>query len=121
MSVTQSEKAARFLALHQGPSAFVIPNPWDVASARILAGFGFQALATSSAASAAALGRKDHELTREESLAQAHLIQCDRFARFGGSGKGVWRRAGSRGRNHPTGGRHGTRWVHDRGFYGQPR
>jgi 2-methylisocitrate lyase-like PEP mutase family enzyme len=74
MSLTQSEKAARFRALHEGPSAFVIPNPWDAASARILAGFGFQALATSSAASAAALGRKDHELTREESLAHAHLI-----------------------------------------------
>ena len=74
MSVTQIEKAARFRALHEGPSAFVIPNPWDAGSARILAGFGFQALATSSAASAAALGRKDHELTREESLAHAHLI-----------------------------------------------
>ena len=52
MSVTQNEKAARFRALHDGPGAFVIPNPWDVGSARILAGLGFQALATSSAASA---------------------------------------------------------------------
>lgn len=46
MSVTQNEKAA-FRALHCGPGAFVIPNPWDVGSARILAGLGFQALATS--------------------------------------------------------------------------
>jgi 2-methylisocitrate lyase-like PEP mutase family enzyme len=70
----QSEKAARFQALHNSPAAFVIPNPWDIGGARILAGLGFQALATSSAASASALGRKDHELTRDESLAHARLI-----------------------------------------------
>ena len=74
MSIPQSEKAARFHGLHSGPTAFVLPNPWDVGSARILAGLGFQALATSSAASASALGRKDHELTRDESLAHARLI-----------------------------------------------
>jgi len=45
MSVTQSKKAARFRALHDGPGVFVIPNPWDVGSARILAGLGFEALA----------------------------------------------------------------------------
>ena len=69
MSATQNEKADHFRALHDGPGAFVIPNPWDTGSARILAGFGFQALATSSAASASALGRRDHMLTRDESLA----------------------------------------------------
>lgn len=74
MSATQNEKAARFRALHDGPGAFVIPNPWDVGSARILAGLGFQALATSSAASACALGRRDHGLTRGEALAHARLI-----------------------------------------------
>lgn len=74
MSVTQKEKALRFRKLHEGPGVFVIPNPWDVGSARILAGLGFQALATSSAASAAALGRADHDLTRDESLAHARLI-----------------------------------------------
>jgi 2-methylisocitrate lyase-like PEP mutase family enzyme len=74
MSVTQNEKAAHFRALHDGPGAFVIPNPWDVGSARILAGLGFQALATSSAASASALGQRDHMLTRDESLAHARLI-----------------------------------------------
>ena len=62
MSVTQKEKAIRFRALHDGPGAFVIPNPWDVASARVLAGLGFEALATSSAASATAIGLKDGEL-----------------------------------------------------------
>lgn len=74
MSIAESEKAVRFRALHDGPGAFIIPNPWDVASARILAGLGFPALATSSAASASALGRKDHELTRDESLSHARLI-----------------------------------------------
>src|SRR5215831_4270958 len=74
MSVTQDEKAARFKALHYGPGVFVIPNPWDVSSARILAGLGFQALATSSAAAACALGRRDHGLTRDEALAHSRSI-----------------------------------------------
>jgi 2-methylisocitrate lyase-like PEP mutase family enzyme len=64
----------RFRALHDDPGVFVLPNPWDVGSARILAGLGFQALATSSAASATALGRRDRGLTRAEALAHAHLI-----------------------------------------------
>ncbi len=74
MGVTQDEKGTRFRALHDGPGAFVIPNPWDVASAQILAGLGFKALATSSAASACALGRKDGELTRDQALAHARMI-----------------------------------------------
>ena len=74
MTVTQHEKAHRFRALHDGPGAFVIPNPWDIGSARILAGFGFQALATSSAACASALGRRDGGLTRDEALEHARLI-----------------------------------------------
>lgn len=74
MAVTQAERAARFRGLHEGPRPFVIPNPWDVGSARLLAGLGFPALATSSAASAAAVGRRDGGLTREEALAHARLI-----------------------------------------------
>ena len=74
MSTTQSDKAARFKALHQGPGAFVIPNPWDAGSARLLAGIGFSALATSSGASAGVLGRRDGKLTRDEALAQARAI-----------------------------------------------
>jgi 2-methylisocitrate lyase-like PEP mutase family enzyme len=73
MTVSQHEKATGFSLLHQGPT-FVIPNPWDVASARILAGLGFQALATSSAASACAVGRRDHGLTRDEALVHARAI-----------------------------------------------
>lgn len=74
MTATQTEKAIRFRALHQGPGAFVIPNPWDPGSARILAGLGFQALATSSGAAAGILGRRDGQVTREEALAQARAI-----------------------------------------------
>src|SRR6185369_14496124 len=74
MPITQPEKAARFRQLHEGPGAFVIPNPWDVASARILAGLGFPALATSSAASATSIGRRDGGLTRDQALAHARVI-----------------------------------------------
>jgi 2-methylisocitrate lyase-like PEP mutase family enzyme len=74
MSLLQNEKAVRFRALHDGPGPFVIPNPWDTISARLLAGLGFQALATSSAASAAALGCRDGGLTREEALAHGRSI-----------------------------------------------
>ena len=72
MNTSQNEKAVRFRALHDGPGAFVIPNPCDIGSARLLAGPGFQALATSSAASAC--GRRDGALTRDEALAHSRLI-----------------------------------------------
>ena len=74
MAVSQSDKATRFRALHQGPGAFLIPNPWDAGSARILAGLGFEALATSSGASAGILGRRDGKVTREEALAHARAV-----------------------------------------------
>lgn len=74
MALSQQEKAVRFRTLHEGPGAFLLPNPWDVASARLLAGLGFQALATSSAASAAVIGRRDGHLTRDEALAHARTI-----------------------------------------------
>lgn len=72
--MTQADKAARFRALHDAPGVFVIPNPWDGGSARILAGLGFQALATSSGACAATLGRRDGAITRDEALAHARAI-----------------------------------------------
>src|SRR3954463_1559831 len=74
MNPSQKAKGERFRALHDAAGIFVIPNPWDAISARILAGSGFKALATSSAAAAASLGKKDGELTRDEALAHAHLI-----------------------------------------------
>ncbi len=72
--ITQAQKAAQFRALHQRAGTFLIPNPWDAGSARVLAGLGFEALATSSGAAAATLGRRDGKLTREEALASAHAI-----------------------------------------------
>src|SRR5258707_11319134 len=72
--MNQREKAERFQALHQGPAAFVIPTPGDGGSARILAGLGFQALATSSGAAAGVLGRRDGQITRDEALAQVRII-----------------------------------------------
>ncbi|HJZ78412.1 MAG TPA: isocitrate lyase/phosphoenolpyruvate mutase family protein [Vicinamibacterales bacterium] len=74
MAVSQHETAARFRALHDGPGTFVMPNPWDAGSSRVLAGLGFKALATSSAASACAIGLRDGALTREQALAHARLI-----------------------------------------------
>jgi 2-methylisocitrate lyase-like PEP mutase family enzyme len=71
---TVMEKATRFRALHDGPGAFVIPNPWDAGSARVLASLGFQALATSSGASAGVLGKRDGKVTRDEALAHARAI-----------------------------------------------
>ena len=72
--MTQTDKALRFQELHQRARAFLIPNPWDIGSARILAGLGFEAFATSSGASAAVLGRRDGKITRDEALAHAHAI-----------------------------------------------
>ena len=74
MTVSQNDKALRFQALHQAPGYFVIPNPWDGASARILAGLGFLALATSSGAQAGTLGRRDGKVTRDEALAHSRAI-----------------------------------------------
>ena len=74
MHIDAAAKAERFAALHEQPHAFVIANAWDAGSARLLGGLGFDALATSSGASAAVLGRHDGGITREESLAIAHAI-----------------------------------------------
>ena len=74
MSATQSEKAVAFRALHQGPGAFIMPNPYDAGAVRLLEGLGFMAFATSSGAAAGVLGRKDGQITRDESLAHARAI-----------------------------------------------
>jgi 2-methylisocitrate lyase-like PEP mutase family enzyme len=74
MAISQSDKAKRFRALHEAPGAFVIPNPWDAGSARVLTALGFEALATSSGASAGILGRRDGKVTRQEALDHARAI-----------------------------------------------
>jgi 2-methylisocitrate lyase-like PEP mutase family enzyme len=66
--MTQSERAQAFRALHHQTGAFVIPNPWDAGSARLLAAAGFKALATTSAGFAFTLGRRDGAVSREEKL-----------------------------------------------------
>lgn len=65
---------AAFRALHHGDKAFVIPNPWDVGSAKILAGMGFKALATTSSGFAAAIGKSDGGTSRDEAIAHCREL-----------------------------------------------
>src|SRR5579864_7357300 len=71
---TQAEKARIFRELHQRDRAFIIPNPWDAGTARLLAHLGFEALATTSMGYAFSLGRRDTTLNREETLAYASAM-----------------------------------------------
>jgi len=71
---SQRHRAEAFQALHQGPGAFVIANVWDGGSAALMGELGFAALATSSSAAAATLGRLDGRLSRDEALAHARMI-----------------------------------------------
>src|SRR5260370_20546479 len=71
---TQAEKAIGFQGLHERAGAFIIPNPYDVGTVCILAHVGFEALATTSAGCALALGQRDYTLTREQGLAHAAEI-----------------------------------------------
>jgi len=72
--MTQTEKAEAFRALHQRAGAFIIPNPWDAGTARLLAHLGFEALATTSAGFAASLGRRDYNVRRDEVMAHIAAI-----------------------------------------------
>ena len=65
---TQLEKSRTFRSLHERNSAFIIPNPWDIGSARILAYLGFEALATTSAGYAFSVGQLDHSIARPEMM-----------------------------------------------------
>src|SRR5215467_505481 len=69
--LSQAERAAAFAELHQRDEAFIIPNPWDVGSAILLAHAGFEALATSSAGYAFSIGKADGEVGRDQTLAHA--------------------------------------------------
>ncbi|MGQ7817607.1 isocitrate lyase/PEP mutase family protein [Metapseudomonas furukawaii] len=73
---SQLQRGEAFAALHCAPGLFVLPNPWDAGSAKMLAHLGFPALATTSAGLAFALGRRDAEgrVSREEALANARQI-----------------------------------------------
>src|SRR5258708_12570380 len=74
MSATQAEKGQAFRALHERDGAFIIPNPWDIGTARLLAHMGFEALATTSMGYAFSIGRRDNSLDRQETLAHATTI-----------------------------------------------
>src|SRR5256885_3735094 len=69
-----SHAADHFLALHRADKPLLMPNPWDVGSAKLLESLGFQALATTSSGFAATLGRLDGSVTREEALAHAAAV-----------------------------------------------
>jgi 2-methylisocitrate lyase-like PEP mutase family enzyme len=71
---TQREKADHFLHLHQGATPLVMPNPWDIGSAKLLAALGFAALATTSAGFAATLGHLDGSITLDEVVEHAATI-----------------------------------------------
>jgi 2-methylisocitrate lyase-like PEP mutase family enzyme len=73
-TATQLEKGQLFRTLHERNEAFIIPNPWDVGTARILAHLGFEALATTSMGYAFSLGRRDNTLNRQETMAYASAI-----------------------------------------------
>jgi 2-methylisocitrate lyase-like PEP mutase family enzyme len=68
------DRSAEFLALHQPGNPLLLPNPWDIGSAKILASLGFRALATTSSGFAATLGRPDGSVSRDEALAHAAAI-----------------------------------------------
>jgi 2-methylisocitrate lyase-like PEP mutase family enzyme len=73
MGGTQAEKGARFRALHEG-EPFLIPNPWDAGSARVMEALGFEALATTSSGLAFTLGRLDGEASLDEVIAHVELL-----------------------------------------------
>ncbi len=72
--MTQKERALAFQALHTKPGTFLIPNPWDAGSARLLEDMGFAALATTSAGAAFSMAKPDGGMSREECLANAKAI-----------------------------------------------
>src|SRR5271155_5088629 len=71
---TQIDKAERFLGLHHGEKPLLMPNAWDLGSAKILASLGFKALATTSSGFAATLGQLDGSITRDQALAHSAAI-----------------------------------------------
>jgi 2-methylisocitrate lyase-like PEP mutase family enzyme len=71
---TQEEKGIAFRALHERDTAFIIPNPWDIGTARLLAHLGFEALATTSAGYAFSIGQRDNTVGRDKMMAHVREI-----------------------------------------------
>jgi 2-methylisocitrate lyase-like PEP mutase family enzyme len=74
MQKTQQQKGEIFRALHRRPGVFIIPNPWDIGSARMLAHLGFEALATTSAGYAFSIGRVDYGVGREAMIGHVSVL-----------------------------------------------
>jgi 2-methylisocitrate lyase-like PEP mutase family enzyme len=72
--LTQAEKGRLFRVMHERDRAFIIPNPWDVGTARLLAHLGFEALATTSAGYAFSAGQRDNTIDRHEMMAHISAI-----------------------------------------------
>jgi 2-methylisocitrate lyase-like PEP mutase family enzyme len=72
--ISQAEKGRRFRELHERAGAFIIPNPWDVGTARVLAKLGFEGLATTSSGFAFSIGKRDYQPGRDRVLAHAREI-----------------------------------------------
>ncbi|MCP3959183.1 MAG: isocitrate lyase/phosphoenolpyruvate mutase family protein [bacterium] len=72
--LAEIEKGSAFRALHERDGAFIIPNPWDVGTARLLAGLGFEALATTSAGYAFSVGQRDCMISRDETMTHVAAI-----------------------------------------------
>jgi 2-methylisocitrate lyase-like PEP mutase family enzyme len=113
----QNIKAMQFAALHRAPGAFVIPNPWDAGSSRILTALGFAALATTSAGLAFSLGRRDAEGagSREEALANARAVVLATHLPVSADLEDGFGRHGGRSRDDPARRRDRTRRRLDRG------
>src|SRR5580700_5406288 len=71
---TQNQKGQLFRSLHEREGAFIIPNPWDIGTARLLAQLGFEALATTSAGYAFSVGRRDYAIGRDEMMRHVAAI-----------------------------------------------
>jgi 2-methylisocitrate lyase-like PEP mutase family enzyme len=71
---TQTEKGQAFRALHQRDHAFIIPNPWDIGTARLLAHLGFEALASTSSGYASSMGLRDYAVGREAMIAHVAAL-----------------------------------------------
>ena len=72
--MTPQQRRTRFFDLHAGTDVFVMPNPWDIGSAKMLAAAGFEALATTSAGLAWSLGKDDSQVTLDELLAHVSAV-----------------------------------------------
>ena len=116
---TQAEKAKKFWALHERNGAFIIPNPWDPGSARLLAALGFEALATTSSGYANSIGRPDGAVSLEEKIAHCRSL-CATTDLPVSADLEKCRQSRGCGRHHPAGSRSGRgRRLHrglQRGF-----